>query len=85
MVPPSDPLDAPLWPGLRRLILFVLGVAVICEALAAAGQNIAQLLVGALLVGMVSVDDVAERMANRRRRHLPPTGDAVSSEGGETD
>ena len=64
--PSADPLSAPLWPGLRRLVLFVLGVVVIIDSLASAGQNLGQLLVGSLLIGIVPVDELLSRIAKRR-------------------
>lgn len=60
-----DPLSAPLWPGLRRLVLFVLGVAVIVDALAGAGQQLGQLLVGSLLIGIIPVDELLDRVGRR--------------------
>lgn len=79
-----DPLSAPLWPGLRRLVLFVLGVAVIIDALTVSGQNLGQLLVGTLLIGIVPVDELLAEVRRRRGNPLPPPPPA-SSEGGETD
>ena len=61
-----DPLSAPLWPGLRRLILFILGVGVIVDAMASNGQNLGQLLVGSLLIGIIPVDELLSRIAKRR-------------------
>jgi hypothetical protein len=42
--------------GLRRLVVFLLGVAVIVDALAD-GDHLAQLIVGAVLIGIVPVDE----------------------------
>jgi hypothetical protein len=63
---PNDPLDAPLWPGLRRLTLFVLGVFVIINGVVTQGQNVGQLLIGALLIGMIPLDELIGRLGRRR-------------------
>ena len=68
-----------------------MGLAVILDALFTAGQNIGQLLVGALLVGLVPVDEMLGRIVRRRMRYDDDDGlarrcnSAPGSEGGETD
>lgn len=83
----GDPLDTPLWPGARRLVLFVLGVAVIIDAVIAPGDQLGNLVVGVLLVGLVPVDEMLGRILPSRRRAravvLPSAGG--DSEGGLTD
>jgi hypothetical protein len=46
----------------RRVILFALGVAVIVDAMASAGQQLGQLIVGLVLVGLVPVDEFLSRL-----------------------
>lgn len=66
--PPSSHLAAPPWPELRRLVLFVLGVVVIVNAVATNGQNVGQMAIGALLVGLIPVDELLARVGRRRDR-----------------
>lgn len=66
------------------MALFILGLAVIVDALASNGQNVAQLLVGALLIGIIPLDELLARVG-RRDGHRRRWDDPVSSEGGETD
>jgi hypothetical protein len=56
-----------VWVGLRRLVLFVLGVAVILDGLVGASPNVGQLIVGAVLVGIVPVDEMLSDIGHRRR------------------
>ena len=79
-----DPLNAPLWPGLRRLTLFVLGVFVIVNGVATTGQNVGQLLVGSLLLGLIPVDELLNRLGRRNGSFLSRERSS-DSEGGETD
>jgi hypothetical protein len=46
-------------------VLFLLGVAVVIDALVKAGNNVGQLLVGALLVGIIPVDELMARVGRR--------------------
>jgi hypothetical protein len=64
MAPPSstDPFTGPLWPGARRLILFIVGIAVILDALISEGANVGQLIVGTILVGVIPVDEFLNRL-----------------------
>jgi hypothetical protein len=62
-----DPLSEPLWPGLRRLILFVLGVFVIVNAVATNGQNVGQMIIGTLLIGLIPVDELFAHIGQRWR------------------
>jgi hypothetical protein len=65
--PPEGRLGAPPWPGLRRLVLFVLGVAVIVNGIATQGQNVGQLVIGVILVGVVPLDELLGRLGRRWR------------------
>lgn len=58
-------LPPPQWRPLARLVLFLLGVAVVIDALVKAGNNVGQLLVGALLVGIIPVDELMARVGRR--------------------
>lgn len=55
----------PRWAQIRRVALFLLGLAVIIDALAD-GEHLGQLVVGTLLVGLVPVDSVLEAFAGHR-------------------
>lgn len=55
----TGPPDLPHgWAALRRLVLFVLGCAVIIDAVVGSPQHLGQLIVGLLLVGLVPVDEL---------------------------
>lgn len=61
---PTD-LPGPHWRPLARLVLFLLGVAVIIDAVAAKGQQIGQLVAGLVLVGIIPVDEFLSALARR--------------------
>jgi hypothetical protein len=73
------------WAPLRRVVTFALGAAVIIDALAASSHVVAQLLVGVLLVGLVSADELIGAASYRWRRHRPaPGADPGTTYGGRT-
>ena len=67
------------WPRVgpvRRFVVFVLGIAIVVDALTGSHANlIAELVVGAALLGVVPVDELLAAMAadwrlrGRERRH----------------
>lgn len=60
------PGDTPsAWRTGRQAIQFVLGIAVIVDALANPGPNVPELVVGLILLGLLSVEDVVARFVAR--------------------
>jgi hypothetical protein len=62
------------WGPLRRIVTFVLGVAVIIDALTAPTHVIAELIVGAVLIGVVPLDELVESIGFKWRRNRPTPG-----------
>jgi hypothetical protein len=55
------------WPVVRRVTTFALGVAVIIDDLAQTHTDVAVLIVGLILVGVLPVEDLLD-LLNRHRR-----------------
>lgn len=51
----------------RQFVIFLLGVAVILDALVAPGANIGELIVGLVLLGVVPLDNALMALADRWR------------------
>ena len=64
----SDDVEraGPLWQLFRRVVIFLLGVAVIIDALWDQKFVVAELVVGLILVGILPLDDFM-RIVMRRR------------------
>ena len=52
----------------RRLVVFLLGVAVIIDALWDRQYVVPELIVGMILVGVLPIDEVIKSSTSRRRR-----------------
>lgn len=52
----------------RQVVYFVLGVTVIVDAVAHAGTNVAEMVVGLVLLGLVSADDLVTHAIGQWRR-----------------
>lgn len=59
--------DSEWWLLVRRVVTFVLGCAVIIDALLATVVSIGELVIGLILVGVLPIDDLF-RLARRGRR-----------------
>ena len=59
------------WQGLRRLVIFVLGVAVILEGLIRQHDEIALLVIGLVMVGVLPLDDLLRTVGARPRLGRP--------------
>ena len=65
VAPPSNGLP-PWWAGLRQVVTFVLGVAVIVDSLVEKNTaTVGKLVVGLLLIGVPAIEDIA-RLTRRR-------------------
>jgi hypothetical protein len=58
--------ESPHWAPIRRLVLFVLGVTTIVDALVGTPQHLGQLVVGAILVGIIPVDELLSALSRGR-------------------
>ena len=72
----------------RRTVYFLLGVAVIVDAVVGSGSNVAEYITGLILLGLIPLDAAATArvrggpiLARARGGRRPP----VESEGGEAD
>jgi hypothetical protein len=52
----------------RRVIVFLLGMAVIIDALWDRSYVVPELIIGMILVGVLPIDEVIKSMTSRRRR-----------------
>jgi hypothetical protein len=59
------------WQGLRRLVIFVLGVAVIVEGLVEHQDQIADLVIGLVMIGVLPLDDLLRAYGARPRLGRP--------------
>jgi hypothetical protein len=59
------------WGPLRRILVFVLGIATILDGLVGSGEHIAQLIIGAFLIGIIPVDQLLESLGRRYVRPVP--------------
>jgi hypothetical protein len=62
------------WGPVRRVVTFLLGVAVIIDALTEPTHVLGQLIVGAVLIGVPPLDELAGTFAARWRRARPAPG-----------
>lgn len=53
---------------LRRLVVFLLGVATVVDALATTEQRVGELLVGLALLGIIPIDGLLDRLPLRPHR-----------------
>ena len=65
-VDPRDPRAN--WGPVRRIVVFCLGVATVIDAVVMKGDQIGQLLTGALLLGIIPVDQLLEAIGRRYAR-----------------
>ena len=56
------------WLMVRRLVTFVLGVAVIVDALWEKEDVVAELVIGLILVGVLPIEDLIRLLDRRGRR-----------------
>jgi hypothetical protein len=66
----------------RRLVMFLLGVAVIIDALTAPQNVIGELVVGMVLIGLVPIDEYIGVLNTRRRARPAPGSDPGTTYGG---
>jgi hypothetical protein len=64
----------------RRVVIFVLGVAVIIDALTEPTRVVAQLIIGTILLGVVPIDELVGRWP----RPLPPVPPRPTPDPGTT-
>jgi len=67
MTTPTAPTDAQLGP-VRRLVFFLLGVAVIVDAVVQTGGHGGEFAAGLILLGLIPFDSLLERLPLHRRR-----------------
>jgi hypothetical protein len=68
----EEPLE-PTWyrtgfPMIRRVVIFLLGVAVMIDALWDRQYVVPELIVGMIMVGVLPIDEVLKSMMARRRK-----------------
>lgn len=57
---------------LRRLVYFLLGVALLIDAVVQAGANVPEMVVGLILLGLIPADALAARLTNPSRGNTAP-------------
>jgi hypothetical protein len=58
---------APRWGPVRRMVVFVLGIAVVIDAVLGTGNHIGELVIGAVLLGIIPVDELLDSLSRRFR------------------
>ena len=76
--PPPEPTPTPLAPpgdtarerfsAIRRLVVFILGCAIIIDALWDRSYVVPELIVGMIMVGVLPIDEFITGISKRRRR-----------------
>jgi hypothetical protein len=60
--------DPAWWPLLRRIVIFVLGCAVMIDALLQNVTSIGELVIGLIMVGVLPIDDLFRLVRRGQRR-----------------
>jgi hypothetical protein len=73
MTDEPDEVLEPSWfrtgfPFIRRLVVFLLGVAIMIDALWDRQYVVPELIIGMIMVGVLPLDEVLKSMMSRRRR-----------------
>lgn len=63
----------PWWPTFRRTVVFLLGCAVIIDALTQTTSSVGKLIIGLLMVGVLPVDDLLRLVRSERVRERDDT------------
>jgi hypothetical protein len=64
----KDNLVQEYFPIVRRIVVFLLGCAVIIDALWDRQYVVPELIIGMILVGVLPINEVVESMTSKRRR-----------------
>jgi hypothetical protein len=59
---------SPRWGPVRRIVVFLLGITVVIDAVLGTGNHIGELVIGAVLLGIIPVDELLDSLSRKFRR-----------------